>query len=120
MTETNSMLELAKRPRYKVGDRLQLRSRGPRWVGAVTEARGTYSPSGDVLYRVRVPMDPEPLFLLVREEEVADPTTLSSLAEEVHHLMNSPKAQEHFRNRCLEYLRDRADSKDRSPPMDLV
>ncbi len=86
----------------------------------VAEARGTYSPSGDVLYRVRVPMDPEPLFLLVREEEVADPMVLSNLAEEIRHLMDSPKAQERFRNRCLEYLRQRADNQNRPPPVDLL
>ena len=114
------MPELVKRPRYKIGDRLQLRTRGPRWVGTVTEARGTYSPTGHVLYHVRVPMDPEPLFLLVREEELADPDVLGKLAEEVRHLMESPKARERFRARSLEYLRERADNSDRPPPVDLV
>jgi hypothetical protein len=114
------MPELAKQPRYKVGDRLQLKSRGPRWVGTVTEARGTYSPTGHVLYHVRVPMDPEPLFLLVREEEVADPRVLTKLAEEVHRLMGSPKAREQFRSRCLEYFREREENPNRPPPMDLL
>jgi hypothetical protein len=114
------MPELVKLPRYKVGDQLQLKLRGPRWVGTVTEARGTFSPDGHVLYRVRVPMDPEPLFLLVREEEVADPNILGKLAEEVRHLMESPKARERFRTRSLEYLRERADNSDRPPPVDLV
>jgi hypothetical protein len=98
----------------------QLKSRGPRWVGTVTEARGTYSPNGHVLYRVRVPMDPEPLFLLVREEEVADPHVLTEFAEEVHHLMDAPQARERFRGRCLEYLRERGDDNGRLPPMDLL
>lgn len=114
------MPELAKHPRYKVGDQLQLKSRGLRWVGSVTEARGTYSPSGHVLYRLRVPMDPEPVFLLVREDEVADPLILYKLAEEVRRLLDSPKARERFRSRCLEYLRARADDPDRPPPMDLL
>ncbi len=114
------MPQLAKRPRYKVGDQLQLNSRGPRWIGTVTEARGTYSPSGHVLYRVRVPMDPEPVFLLVREEELADPQILASFAEEVHRLMDLPSARERFRAQCLEYLRERKENPNRPPPMDLV
>jgi hypothetical protein len=114
------MPELTKHPRYKVGDQLQLKSRGPRWVGTVTEARGTYSPSGHVLYRVRVPMDPEPVFLLVREEEVADPSVLSQFAEDIHRFMNLPKGRERFRSRCLEYLHDSAETDNRPPPMDLI
>ena len=93
------MPELLKRPRYKVGDLLQLNWRGPRWVGTVTEARGTYSPAGHVLYHVRVPMDPEPLFLLVREDEIADPLVLTRFAEEFRRLMDTPIAQERFRSR---------------------
>jgi|GEM_PF-6054080 len=114
------MPELVKHPRYKVGDLLQLKSRGPRWVGTVVEARGTYSPTGHVLYNVRVPMDPEPLFLLVREEEVADPLVLTKFAEEVHRLMDLPKARERFRSRCLEYFRERDENPNRPPPMDLL
>jgi hypothetical protein len=114
------MPELAKHPLHKVGDRLQLKSRGPRWVGTVTEARGTYSSGGNVTYRLRVPMEPEPLFLMVREDEVADPLILTTFADEVHRLLGLPKAQERFHFRCLEYLHDRADSKDRPPPMDLL
>lgn len=41
-----------------------------RFVGTIVEARGTYSPNGHVLYRVHIPMDPEPLFLELREEEI--------------------------------------------------
>jgi hypothetical protein len=63
------MPELVKRPRYQVGDKLRLKYGTP-LVGMVTEARGTYSPDGHILYRVRVPMDPEPLYLLVLEDEV--------------------------------------------------
>jgi len=113
------MPELVKHPRYKVGDRLQLKSRGPRWVGTVTEARGTYSPNGHVLYHVRVPMDPEPLFLLLREEDVADPLVLIKFVEEVHRLMDLPEARERFRSRCLEYLQERPHT-DRPPPVDLL
>lgn len=114
------MPELAKHPRYKVGDLLQLRSRGPRWVGTVTEARGSYSPTGHVLYHVRVPMDPEPLFLLVREEETADPLVLARLAEDFYRLMDSPKARERLRERCRAYFHEREANPDRPPPMDLL
>src|SRR5260370_9648497 len=113
------MPELVKHPRYKVGDQLQLKARGPRWVGTVTEARGTYSPNGHVLYHVRVPMDPEPLFLLVREEDVADPLVLVKFVEEVHRLMDLPEARKRFHSRCFDYLQERANT-DRPPPVDLL
>ena len=114
------MPELVKRPRYKIGDQLQIRYRGPRWVGAVTEARGTYSPDGHVSYRIRVPMDPEPLFLPVDEEDLADPLILIRFAEEVHRLLDSPTARERFRGRCLEFLQQRAKDPDRPSPVDLL
>lgn len=63
------MPELVKQPRYKVGDQVRLTFL-ERWVGRVMEAQGSYSPDGHVLYTVYVPMDPEPLTLLLREEEV--------------------------------------------------
>jgi hypothetical protein len=63
------MPDLVKHPRYKVGDKVRLKEGTP-FVGTVAEARGTYSPTGNVLYRVYVPLDPEPLYLLVREDEV--------------------------------------------------
>jgi hypothetical protein len=113
------MPELVKHPRYKVGDQLQPSTRGPRWVGTVTEARGTYNPNGHVLYRIRVPMDPEPLLLLLREEEVADPLVLVKFVEEIHRLMDLPDARERYLSRCREYLEDRAQT-DRPPPVDLL
>jgi hypothetical protein len=64
-----AMPELAKRPRYQVGDKLQLKD-GPRWIGTVTDAYGTFSPTGNILYRVRVPLDPEPLYMVLTEDEV--------------------------------------------------
>jgi len=113
------MPELAKHPRFKVGDQLQLKSRGPRWVGTVTEARGTYSANGHVLYHVRVPMDPEPLFLLVREEEVTDPLVLLKFGKEIHRMIDLPGARDRFRTRSREYLHERAQT-DRPPPVDLL
>ena len=63
------MPDLKKQPRFKVGDQVRL-TFGTRLVGTVMEARGTYLPSGHILYRVYVPMEPEPLVLEVREDEV--------------------------------------------------
>ena len=63
------MPELLKHPRYKVLDKVRVKH-GSRFVGTVTEATGTYRANGHVLYRVYVPMDPEPLLLLVTEEEI--------------------------------------------------
>jgi hypothetical protein len=63
------MPELVKRPRYKIGDKVQSKF-GNRSVGRVMYARGTYRPDGDVLYTVYVPMDPEPLIMLFTEEEI--------------------------------------------------
>jgi len=60
---------LANNAQYKVGDKVQLKY-GTRLVGTVTEVQGTHSPSGRILYRVRVPMSPEPLMLAAREDEL--------------------------------------------------
>ena len=40
------------------------------WDRTVTEVRYTPFGSGQVFYRLYVPMDPEPLMLEVREDEV--------------------------------------------------
>ncbi|HEV3261220.1 MAG TPA: hypothetical protein VG013_30485 [Gemmataceae bacterium] len=63
------MPDLETHPRYKVGDKVRLTSGAP-LIGTVTEVRGTHSPSGRILYRIRVPMSQEPLWLDVREEEI--------------------------------------------------
>ena len=63
------MPDLVKRPQFKVGDQVRLKF-GARLVGTVTEARGTYSPNGHAFYRVHVPVDPEPLWLELREDEI--------------------------------------------------
>lgn len=64
------MPELVKRPRFRMGDKVRFTYAGVPLVGTLTVAQGTYSPAGHVLYTVRVPMEPEPLRLLLREEEV--------------------------------------------------
>jgi hypothetical protein len=51
--------------RYKVGDRVRARF-GTRLVGTVMEVQGIQR----ILYSVYVPMEPEPLILLVREDEI--------------------------------------------------
>ena len=63
------MPDLEKDVPYKVGDMVRLTS-GTRLVGTVTEVRGASSRGGRLLYRVRVPMTPEPLMVEVREDEV--------------------------------------------------
>jgi hypothetical protein len=65
------MPELNPQPRYNVGDKVRVTS-GARLVGTVTEVRGAGPPprSGRICYRVYVPMDPEPLMLEVRDEEI--------------------------------------------------
>jgi hypothetical protein len=63
------MIELKIHPRYKVGDRVRLVF-GTGLVGTVMEARGSYYETGHALYRIHVPMNPEPLVLAVREEEI--------------------------------------------------
>ena len=64
-----AMPEMLIHPRYKIGDKVRLVG-GVQLVGTVTEATGSYRPDGHALYRVRVPMEEEPLWLLVREDEI--------------------------------------------------
>jgi hypothetical protein len=64
------MPDLDKSAQYKIGDKVRVKG-GIGLVGMVSEVRRVYSPAGGHhLYRVRVPMDPEPLWLEVREEEI--------------------------------------------------
>jgi hypothetical protein len=39
-------------------------------IGTVTEVREPVSPDGHVMYSIRIPMDPEPLWVPVRQDEV--------------------------------------------------
>jgi hypothetical protein len=63
------MPEIEKQPRYQVGDKVRIIGPG-RLTGSVMRVQGTHSPDGHILYTVYVPMDPEPLTWLVREEEI--------------------------------------------------
>jgi preprotein translocase subunit YajC len=62
------MADLKKKtPLYKVGDKVRTVTG---LVGLVSEVHGTFSPTGHTHYRVYVPMDAEPLWVEVREDEV--------------------------------------------------
>src|SRR5581483_595234 len=108
--------DLMKHPQYNVGDRLLQKWRGLGWTGTVTEAKGTFHRDGHVLYRLSVPMEPEPMSLLVREEDVGRPDALHDLAHDIDSLLQSPQIRERFRVRCVEYLRARKLNKTRRPP----
>jgi hypothetical protein len=59
------MPDIKTQPRFKVGDKVRARF-GTRLVGTVMEVQGIRR----ILYSVYVPMEPEPLKLLVREDEI--------------------------------------------------
>jgi hypothetical protein len=61
--------ETVKPPHYQVGDRVRVRP-DTELIGEVFEARGADQATRDILYRVRVPKDPEVHFLLVTEEAI--------------------------------------------------
>ena len=63
------MNDLKTPPRFKVGDEIRLIGGAP-LVGRVMELRGYLSADGSMLYRLYVPMEPEPLMLEVREDEI--------------------------------------------------
>ncbi len=54
---------------FQVGDEVRIPF-GTCPVGTVTEVTVSPTQVGRVLYRVRVPMDPEPLWMELREDEV--------------------------------------------------
>ncbi len=62
------MPDLGKGAQFKVGDKVGVPV-GTRLVGTVTEVHVSPT-SGRVHYRVRVPMDPEPLWFEVWEDEI--------------------------------------------------
>jgi hypothetical protein len=55
--------------KFKVGDKVRM-PYGAFLVGTVSEVRVSPTQAGLVFYRVRVPMDPEPLWMEVREDEI--------------------------------------------------
>jgi hypothetical protein len=63
------MPDVKQSPRHQVGDKVRL-TFGARLAGTVTEVRRAYSPGGHIMYRIRIPMTPEPLWVEAREDEV--------------------------------------------------
>jgi hypothetical protein len=59
------MSDIKTQPRYKIGDKVRLTGGTP-LVGTVMEVQGIRR----ILYRIYVPMDPEPLKFEVREDEI--------------------------------------------------
>jgi hypothetical protein len=55
---------------FQVGDKVRMKFGSPPLVGLVAEVTGARSRTGLILYSVRVPMDPEPLWLVVQEDEM--------------------------------------------------
>jgi hypothetical protein len=64
------MPDLETRPLFQIADKVRVKCGVPPLVGLVAEVSGARSRDGGLLYRVRVPMDPEPLWLLLREDEM--------------------------------------------------
>jgi hypothetical protein len=64
------MSDAGKTPLYKIGDQVRL-TFGGRMVGRVMEVQPVPpGGTGNILYRIYIPMDPEPLIPLVRENEI--------------------------------------------------
>lgn len=56
-------------PKFKIGDKVRAKFE-PSLPGLVAEIRRAVSPGRQHVYRVRVPMDPEPLWLEFRENDI--------------------------------------------------
>jgi hypothetical protein len=56
-------------PIYKIGDKVRIKF-PTRMEGVVTEVHYVPQGSGRISYRVRVPMEPEPLWWEIREGEL--------------------------------------------------
>jgi hypothetical protein len=52
----------------KLGDRVKIRSSD--WIGRIIEERGPLGPGGALIYRVRVPHKPRPIYVEVREDQL--------------------------------------------------
>ncbi len=63
------MPDVEKQPRFKIGDKVKFKI-GNMLVGTVSEVRYARHGSGAIWYRVRVPMEAEPLWFELLEEEV--------------------------------------------------
>jgi hypothetical protein len=56
-------------PLFKLGDRVKIRLSGG-MRGRIIELRGPLGPGGVQIYRVRVPLKPEPRLIEVREDQL--------------------------------------------------
>lgn len=55
--------------KYKVGDQVRLKF-PTQLIGRVMEMQGGHTPESHILYTIYVPMNPEPLIVPVREDEI--------------------------------------------------
>lgn len=63
------MPDVEKKPRFKIGDKVKFKI-GNTLIGTVSEVRYARHGSGLIRYRVRVPMEAEPLWFELFEDEV--------------------------------------------------
>ena len=68
LEESEAMPDIKTKPRHQVADKQRLLN-FPDLAGAVTEIRRSSAPDVRFVYRIRVPMDPEPLMVEIREDE---------------------------------------------------
>jgi hypothetical protein len=54
---------------FKLGDRVRIRLSGGQ-RGRIVELRGPLGPGGAQIYRVRIPRDPKPGYIEVREDQL--------------------------------------------------
>jgi hypothetical protein len=61
-------------PLFQVGDRVKI-LRSDNWTARIVEFRGPLGPGGTLIYRVRVPHKPKPIYIELREDQlIAIPT----------------------------------------------
>jgi hypothetical protein len=69
---------------FQVGDRVRI-LRSDDWRGRIVEFRGPLGPGGTLIYRVRIPHKPKPIFIELREDQLAaippPPQGTTTLAE---------------------------------------
>src|SRR5260370_39374177 len=56
-------------PRFKVGDRVKI-LHSDNWTARIVEFRGPLGPGGKLVYRVRVPNKPKPIYIELLEEQL--------------------------------------------------
>jgi hypothetical protein len=56
-------------PRFQVGDRVKI-LHSDDWTARIVEFRGPLGPGGKLVYRVRVPNKPKPIYIELLEEQL--------------------------------------------------